>query len=223
MADYRKKIEKLLALSESPNEHEAKAALLKARQLMAEHKLCEEDFKDREKRTVVEIDMPDITCSLRRDPWIVDLSSVIGDAYCCVGYRKRMPRKQTNMIGFMGLEEDAEVCAQMFRYAVECVRKRVSEIKEENKEYYPEYVRRLCDSYGTGFVIGVRQEFKQQAEQNQEWGLVLVKPQEVEEKMQSYGKEEFRKIKEEAVVGNALFEGITDGREFHRQKRIGGE
>ena len=33
--DIEKKIRKLLALSESPNEFEAQAALLKARQLMA--------------------------------------------------------------------------------------------------------------------------------------------------------------------------------------------
>ena len=35
--DYKDKIKKLLALAESPNENEAQAALLKARQLMAEH------------------------------------------------------------------------------------------------------------------------------------------------------------------------------------------
>ena len=39
--DIEKKIRKLLALSESPNEFEAQAALLKARQLMAEYKLTE--------------------------------------------------------------------------------------------------------------------------------------------------------------------------------------
>lgn len=37
--DYREKIKKLLALSESSNEHEAKSALLKAKKLMAEHKI----------------------------------------------------------------------------------------------------------------------------------------------------------------------------------------
>ena len=45
-ADYKEKIKKLLALAESPNEHEAKAALLKARQLMAEHKIAEAELKD---------------------------------------------------------------------------------------------------------------------------------------------------------------------------------
>ena len=44
--DYKDKIRKLLALAESPVEAEAKAALLKARQLMAEHKLTEAELKE---------------------------------------------------------------------------------------------------------------------------------------------------------------------------------
>ena len=44
--DYKDKIRKLLALAQSPNEHEARAALLKARQLMAEHKLSEAELRD---------------------------------------------------------------------------------------------------------------------------------------------------------------------------------
>lgn len=39
MVDYKEKIKKLLALSKSPNEHEAQSALAKAQQLMAEHKI----------------------------------------------------------------------------------------------------------------------------------------------------------------------------------------
>lgn len=47
--DYKEKIRKLLALAESPNEHEARAALLKARELMAEYKLTEAEIKDAKK------------------------------------------------------------------------------------------------------------------------------------------------------------------------------
>ena len=53
--DYKEKIRKLLALAESPNEHEARAALLKARQLMAEHKLTEAELKDVEKQQVKDV------------------------------------------------------------------------------------------------------------------------------------------------------------------------
>ena len=92
-ADYKKLIRKLLALAESPNEHEAKAALLKARKLMAEHKLTEEELKDAGKRSVEKI-LTDITCSKRRNPWVVQLSVVIGENYCCKAYRNHVKGKQ---------------------------------------------------------------------------------------------------------------------------------
>lgn len=85
-ADYKDKIRKLLALAESPNEHEAKAALLKARELMAEHKLTEVGLKDVEKQPVENI-LTDITCSKRRNPWVIRLSVVIGENYCCKSYK----------------------------------------------------------------------------------------------------------------------------------------
>ena len=75
--DYKEKIRKLLALAESPVEAEARAALLKARQLMAEHKLTERDCREAEKQTVKDV-LTDITCSKRREPWIVPLSATIG-------------------------------------------------------------------------------------------------------------------------------------------------
>lgn len=51
--NIKDKIAKLLALAESPNENEAKAALLKARELMAEHKLRPEDVKKAKKEKVI--------------------------------------------------------------------------------------------------------------------------------------------------------------------------
>lgn len=43
--DIKDRIQKLLALSVNPNENEAKAALLKAQELMAKHKLSMADFE----------------------------------------------------------------------------------------------------------------------------------------------------------------------------------
>ena len=75
--DYREKIKKLLALAESSNEHEAKAALLKAKELMAEHKLSEMDVKDAGKKEVKEILLEGMQASTRYNPWIIPLSTVI--------------------------------------------------------------------------------------------------------------------------------------------------
>ena len=55
MNGYREKIRKLLALAKSPNENEAKAALLRAQELMAKHKLTEADCVEMAKRKVKRI------------------------------------------------------------------------------------------------------------------------------------------------------------------------
>lgn len=165
--DYKEKIRKLLALAESPNEHEARAALLKARQLMAEHKLTEAELKDVEKQQVKDV-RTDITCSKRRDPWIVSLSAIIGENYCCKGYRYRRYGEQTNCIGFIGLEDDVEICVAVFKYAVDCVLSEIKNIKKENACYYSDYVKRLCNSYGYGFTAGVSEAFRKQQEENEQ-------------------------------------------------------
>ena len=47
MSKIQERIAKLLALADSPNEHEARGALLKARELMAEYKLWPEETEER--------------------------------------------------------------------------------------------------------------------------------------------------------------------------------
>jgi len=79
--DIEKKIRKLLALSESPNEFEAQAALLKARQLMAEYKLTEAKLHEGNKK--VKTIKTSISCTKQTNFWIFTLSTVIGENYCC--------------------------------------------------------------------------------------------------------------------------------------------
>ena len=75
--DIEKKIRKLLALSESPNEFEAQAALLKARQLMAEYKLTEAELHEGNKK--VKTIKTSISCTKQTNFWIFTLSTVIGE------------------------------------------------------------------------------------------------------------------------------------------------
>lgn len=222
--DYKEKIRKLLSLAQSPNEHEAKAALLKARELMAEHKLTEAELADVEKQAVKDIRV-DITCSKRRNPWIVNLSAVIGENYCCKAYRSRRHGEQTNTIGFIGLEDDVEICVAIFKYAVDCVLSEVKKIKRENTCYYSSYVKKLCDSYGYGFCAGVKEAFQKQQEENEEqgWGLVLVMPKEVEEASQHLGHEVFKARAQEDISGNAYARGYYTGKEFDPTKRLAEE
>lgn len=112
--DYKDKIRKLLALAESPVEAEAKIALLKARELMAKHKLTEVELGEAENQAVRNV-LTDITCSKRRDPWVIHLSAVIGENYCCTSYRSHNSGQQTQVVGFIGLEEDVEICTAIFK------------------------------------------------------------------------------------------------------------
>ena len=222
-ADYKEKIKKLLALAESPNEHEAKAALLKARQLMAEHKIAEAELKDVEKQEVKDI-RTDITCSKRRNPWIIPLSAVIGENYCCKAYRNHGYGRQTQNTGFIGLEDDVEICVAVFKYAVDCILAEIGRIKKENQCYYSSYVKKPCDSYGYGFAMGLETAFEEQKKANEDgWGLVLVMPQEVLDASQHLGHEGFHSRAEEDISGGAYAKGYRQGKEFDPTKRLAGE
>ena len=118
--NIKDKIAKLLALAESPNENEAKAALLKARELMAEHKLRPEDVKKAKKEKVIR-KVLDITCTAMTNPWAASLSAVIAEHYCCRAYRYRSAGSKKNKIGLVGLEEDFEIAQRIVIYAHECV------------------------------------------------------------------------------------------------------
>lgn len=220
-ADYKEKIRKLLALAESPNEHEARAALLKARELMAEHKLTEAEIGDAEQQEVREI-MTDITCSKRRNPWAIHLSATIGENYCCKAFRRHSYGEQTQHIGFIGLEDDVEICVAIFNYAMDCALSKIKEIKADNACYYSSYVNKLCNSYGYGFMTGLTEAFEKQQEENEQaWGLVLVLPKEVQEATQHLGHKEFRSKKaEDDLSGMEFLKGLLDGREFDPAKRL---
>ncbi len=223
--DYKEKIRKLLSLAESPNEHEARAALLKARQLMAEHKLCEADLRDVEKAKVRK-ELTDLTCSKRRDSWMVTLSAVIAENYCCQAYRERAIGKQTVTIGFIGLEDDYEICETVFRYAVDCVRSRNKEYRKQHDRIYTgRYIRRVCEAYGKGFSSGVNSMYERQNEKNKEWGLVLAVPQEVLDESRGMKRRAFEKPFDVDEAGlaeiSAEIAGRHDGEEFDPARRIG--
>ena len=170
--DYKDKIRKLLALAKSPEPEEAKLALLKARKLMAEHKLTERDL-DEHDTTVIQQEI-DETFSKKANSWMAPLSSIIGENYCCAAYRcKRGAKTTVWRVGFIGLKDDFEICVKIFRYAVRCVKSEQKKLRKQHRDYYtPQEIAKICDSYGYGFARGVYEAFTRQNEENQEYGLV---------------------------------------------------
>lgn len=119
------KIEKLISLSGSSNENEARAAMLKAQELMAKYEIDREQIKGQEKeRPVV-----GFTSSPYREEWIHMVSSVIAENFRC----RSISIVKNNSGGsfrirFYGYEEDAEICINIFNYAVQVIRKKIYNI-----------------------------------------------------------------------------------------------
>jgi hypothetical protein len=222
MIDVKDKISKLLALAGSPNEHEAKFALLKARELMVEHKLLPEEVT-RVKTFQVIRRKTGITCTKMTHSWAVQLSAVIAEHYCCKAFRNHRPKEKKVEIGFVGFEEDLEICTRIFKYAFDCVASRCTEIQSEHKGGWPaRYIRELADAYGVGFCNGLKEAYSRQAAEHQEWGLILVTPKEVADEWSKLGKPTgfANAITVDQRKRDIILEGRRDGAEFNPASRI---
>lgn len=82
--DMKDTIKKLLALaSNNPSENEAKAAMLKARKLMAKYKAEESDIEEKTTENVVKEQVGE-SCTAMTESWMLSLSAIIAQHYCCV-------------------------------------------------------------------------------------------------------------------------------------------
>lgn len=216
MENYKEKIKKLLALSESSNEHEAKAALLKAKQLMVEHKIAESDLTDGE--SVVKKIKSDVTYSARRDPWIPLLADTLARNYLCQFVRFSRKGMQTKGVGFWGLEDDAEICTKVFEYAVDCIRSECKKIKKENANSTAQTRNCLCSGYAFGFILGLEEAFKEQEESNKaKWGLVPMMSEEV-----AHSTDGLRKIRSSSFKASEVYKavGYSAGKNFNMGNRV---
>lgn len=176
---------------------------------------------------VADADLVGVTCTKRLNGWIVDLSAVIAENYCCTAFRSRRRGMQTVEVGFIGFEDDFELCEQIFKYAVDCVLSRCKTIRKEYRDIYTsKHLGKMCDAYGYGFAKGVSEAFERQTRENQEWGLVLVIPQEVKDKAAEMGEgSAFKEIStpEHMSEIQAMSEGYEDGQEFDPTRRLAEE
>lgn len=212
--NIKEKIKKLLALSTSPNENEAQAALLKARELMAKNKLTEADFETREvKLTTLQSGIKWTTDS--GNIWMTRLCSLIADNYLCNASWRTPRGSRTHTLVITGMDEDAELCKVATEYAVDFV---LSAIMRQQRRNPRKDEKTVANSYADGFILGLEMAFEDQQETNeQEWGLVMVKPQEV----QDYEKNlRTRSVKTQKTDFDPLayLRGQNDGMNFNTRK-----
>ncbi|SFR07108.1 DUF2786 domain-containing protein [Desulfoscipio geothermicus] len=195
------KIQKLLALSESSNRHEAELAMLKAQELLAKNKLSLKEVK--EFKTFSSAIKENITkVTFTKAKWKAKLAKLIADNFGCYHYFKT---RRTNTITFFGREEDITVCNIVLEYAVDCIN---SAVKRLRYQYMREgcSTRGLENDYALGFIDGLHEKFEEQKKRNQEWGLVLVKDKEV---VDAYSQIKFKGT----VKTNTYYQGYSEAYE----------
>ena len=219
MATVREKIEKLLALAGSPNENEAKAALLKAKELMAKNKLTEADFEDLKKQELKTFKCEDITWTTDSGRiWMAKLCKLICDEYLCVAAWNTMRGTRTHTLVITGMEEDLEVCKSAVGYAVGFVEGQMEHLQRKYRRQDP---KAIANSYAEGFILGLEMAFEEQKEEHPEWGLVVVKPEEVKGYEESLGSKSV-KTKKSDFNPLAYMKGQTDGQNFNKRKILEG-
>lgn len=221
MSAIKDKIAKLLALATSPNEKEAQAALLKARELMARHKLRPEDCQEGTDAKVV-MKTIGVECTKLTDTWALTLGSVIGKRYCCKVYRSHAHNAKKVTVGFAGLEDDFEVCRRVYLYAYDCIKNRCKRIRAGQRNLYGgKELREMCNAYGWGFCYGLEAAFQEQEREHQEWGLVLAVPQAVDDAMSGMTKPSpYGKVNTDGWRARFVNAGYAEGKKFVPSRQI---
>ena len=125
-----RRVKKLLALAgNNPNEQEAKAAMLKAQQLMAEQGLSMTDVDGGVTANNV---INNGTKMENTTWWVPQLASVIGENFRCYVYLESGRRKHRIM--FLGKEEDTVIALTVLEYAKKSVEYHAKKYLEKHKK-----------------------------------------------------------------------------------------
>ena len=207
------KIRKLLALSASPYEAEARAALLKARALMAQHKLSERDVADVQGESVTEL-TTDLTFSGRRDAWLGNLCRTIAEHMCCTTVNACSRGKQTCTVRVIGLQSDAAAAAEVMKYAAAYVRENNRRLEKSLKAIggATRTIRAQQNGYGLGFAAGMKDAYENTGEA--EWGLVLQVPEAVSDYLAEAAYTSRPMQSSTGVSHEAWGRGFEDGKKY---------
>lgn len=160
-----------------------------------------------------------VTCTKLSSPWTVYLSSLIAAHYCCRPYRSHAHGSKVSEIGFIGMEDDFKLCKLAFLYAYDCIASRCRQIRTQ-KEYPAKTLRGMCNSYGWGFCRGLSAAFQKQEAEHQEWGLVMVVPQAVEDAVSKMKRSSYKISSTSSMNRQYAAMGYADGQEFDMRRRL---
>lgn len=176
MNNYKEKIKKLLALSESPVQAEAEAALLKARELMAKYKIEQSELESCSNMELTIKYIEEIYYSRRKDFWLHEVCLLVGENFPVVITVSHRCGKQSRTPVVLGYSDDVEIAVQIIKYIYDSVYSWSKAYSKKNQIKSKTIQSEIRNGFGLGFCRGWEKALREQKKQNPEWGLMLVKP-----------------------------------------------
>lgn len=184
-----KKIKGLLAIAnDNKNDEESQSAFLLAQKLMLKHKISIAAIEENSDRPTIEEGQ--VTAHKKLFWWERKLAIVISENFRVKNYvnttKLSNERQRKSALVFFGYEKDVELAKEMYILAYDALKfyssRFVDEYYQHRRKRTLKTTLRVKDSYIGGFLEGMDTKFKEQVEQmQQEYGLMLLVPKEVED------------------------------------------
>ena len=153
-----------------------------------------------------------------RDEWIHMVSGVIAENFRCRRIAvSRVGSGGSFRIRFFGYEEDAEICINIFNYAVKVIRKRFMTLRAIYADAKREFGKNEKMNYVLGFCHGLEKNFEEQKAQSESFALALVTPKAVNDYvnaipgLEASEYKDFKSNREHALLQRT---GYVDGKTF---------
>lgn len=206
------KIKKLLALSNSCNEHEAALAAAHAQRLLAEHNLAMEDIETARKPD--KADMVETTTAKTMPKWLRHLTAGVSKAFDCQAIHHPANGKLT----FIGVGADVQIAAYTYNYLDRSVRKLCgSYMKQHDTASITGRHRELMrQSYYLGAVSTISRMLDAQKKTTPitPGALVPVKEGLIKQAMSEIGNIRTMHSRRSYINSGAYEQGQTDGRQI---------
>ncbi|MGI1671969.1 MAG: DUF2786 domain-containing protein [Neptuniibacter sp.] len=172
------RIQKLLALSGSDNEHEAAIALKRAQALMQEYQVSDLDL---ELGDIIRGDTH--ACDARKPAyWVIYLTSTIGEAFACAPVLVEKPKGCD--VAFIGVDPQPKIAAYAYEVLYRQLKTaRTQHIKEQNKRIKSSTKTRRGDLFAQNWVLAVYKKIQKLAQTERTAALIAI-----------YQEQEFNKL-----------------------------
>lgn len=236
---YEKISNMLRRASSTTFEAEREVAMKKAQKMMVEYSISMSELEERTgvKKAKEAVEVP-VEILKKKTMWyVLDLYTRLAPHFRCKAFRY-LGMGTNGTVGMVGLKDDVKIATEIIKFAMlsleyfaEChvvnlVNKYNNMPINERPPIYQRFVKKSdfvgeYNDYIRGYISGLNDAFAKQEEENkQQWGLVLVMDNAVTEKIENMGFKKGRSRKGVASSGDSSHfgKGKNDGSKYTHKK-----